>query len=192
MNRKEFDSLSIELQINYINTQLDEGKSLNMILKEIGIPKSTFRDRATRYGYKLDLEKRQYFLITNVINHEEQNKSNTIANNEEHRIINTKESNESMCKSITNVNNNYNSIEKVISEMQQQLNEVYNWYLKEKNIIEKEELKITKFKGEAENRTYKIYPDVLKAFNKFCKEHKQYKVQDIISQAILEFIKKYE
>lgn len=76
--------------------------------------------------------------------------------------------------------------------LRQQLDEVYSWYEKQKGIIEKDELKINKFKGEPENRTYKIYPEVLKAFNKFCKEHRQYKVQDLISQALWEFIKKYE
>lgn len=192
MNREEFDSLSIELQINYINTQLREGKSLNKILAEIGIPKSTFRDRAARYNYKFDQEKRNYFLVTNEKIDFNNDKSNEYIHSKNISIVNTNKPKDITYKDITTINNNYTGIEKVIKEIQEQLNEVYNWYLKEKNVIEKEELRITKFKGEAVNRTYKIYPEVLKAFNKFCKEHKQYKVQDIISQAIWEFIKKYE
>lgn len=57
MDRNKFDSLTIQEQINYVNTKLDEGNSLNNVLKEIGIPKTTFRDRATKYGYKFDKEK---------------------------------------------------------------------------------------------------------------------------------------
>lgn len=40
-------------------------------------------------------------------------------------------------------------------------------------------------------RHYRIYNDVHKEFKAFCKSHKQYKVQDIISSAIKEYLDKY-
>ena len=38
---------------------------------------------------------------------------------------------------------------------------------------------------------YRIYKDIQEEFKAFCKEHKQYKVQDIISSAIKEYLDKY-
>ena len=47
-------------------------------------------------------------------------------------------------------------------------------------------------KLEAVSRAYKFYPDVQKDFIDFCKKHKQYKSQDIICQALKEFMESYK
>lgn len=77
-------------------------------------------------------------------------------------------------------------------EINGKLDEVYSWYSKEKNLIEQEELKINKFEGNPINRTFKLYPHIQNQFKKFCEEHNTYKVQDIISQALYEFMIKYK
>lgn len=38
---------------------------------------------------------------------------------------------------------------------------------------------------------YRIYTDIQEEFKKFCKDNRQYKVQDIISSAIREYLDKY-
>ena len=77
------------------------------------------------------------------------------------------------------------------------LNELYEWYLTSKNVNSKdvinlEKLEIADFDGELITRSFKIYKDVQQKFTKFCKRNNKYKVQDILSQAIIEFLDKYD
>lgn len=55
---------------------------------------------------------------------------------------------------------------------------------KEFNVIE-----IKKFEGETVSRCYRLYEDVQKEFSKFCKANSNYKVQDILSMALYEYMK---
>ncbi|MDV9712530.1 hypothetical protein RHG40_20575, partial [Clostridioides difficile] len=80
------------------------------------------------------------------------------------------------------------------NEMDIKLNEVYSWYKSQSSlkVVEADKLKINDFKGDTVTRSYKIYEDVQKDFVAFCEANKKYKVQDIISQALFEFIEKYK
>ncbi|MBU5482925.1 hypothetical protein KQI86_01220 [Clostridium sp. MSJ-11] len=60
------------------------------------------------------------------------------------------------------------------------------------NIIEIQELKIRNFDGELKVKNIKVYNEVLNRFNAFVDSHKELKQQDIISQALWEFLSKYE
>ena len=55
---------------------------------------------------------------------------------------------------------------------------------KEFNAIE-----IKKFDGKTVSRCYRVYEDIQKEFSKFCKENSNYKVQDILSMALYEYMK---
>lgn len=48
------------------------------------------------------------------------------------------------------------------------------------------------FEGKPEPRSYKMYPNVIEALNRFTETHPQYRTQDIVCAAVLEFIEKYE
>ena len=52
-------------------------------------------------------------------------------------------------------------------------------------------LNIDNFEGKVVTRSYKIYEDVQKEFAEFCASSK-YRVQDILTQAIKEFLEKYK
>ena len=51
------------------------------------------------------------------------------------------------------------------------------------------ELNIKKFEGKTVSRCYRLYEEVQKEFSKFCKENSNYKVQDILSMALYDYMK---
>ncbi|MEG1142765.1 MAG: hypothetical protein RSE41_10065, partial [Clostridia bacterium] len=73
------------------------------------------------------------------------------------------------------------------------LNEMYEWYkLKSSNnVVEHKKLIIEDFEGDVVVRSYKVYEPIQKEFAEFCKGNK-YKVQDILSQAIKNFLEEYK
>lgn len=76
-----------------------------------------------------------------------------------------------------------------LKQMYLKFNEVYEWYKLQTNQSTKN-LKIDEFKGNPVSRSYKVYPDIQLEFKMFCEEHRQYKVQDLVSQAFKDFIEK--
>lgn len=50
-------------------------------------------------------------------------------------------------------------------------------------------INIKNFEGKTVSRCYRLYENVQKEFSKFCKENSNYKVQDILSMAIYEYMK---
>ena len=76
--------------------------------------------------------------------------------------------------------------------MNDKLNEVYNWYELQNKVVEKIELRIDPNNNDTVTRSFKVYEDVYKDFLKLSKKHSTYKIQDLISQAIKEFVDKYK
>ena len=54
------------------------------------------------------------------------------------------------------------------------------------------QINIKRFEGETVSRCYRLYVEVQKEFSKFCKENSNYKVQDILSMALYEYMKNNE
>lgn len=178
MDRKTFDQLEIIEQINHINEHLNQNNSLTKIAKDIGIGRSTVSERFKKEGYIFDKKDNNYIYSTKVIIKE---KSIPVKQKEHHENNN-----------VVSADNNYFYLIKVIEDMKGQLNEVYGWYENQRNVIDPIELKMNKFDGEPINRTFKIYPEVQEEFKDFCTKHKEYKVQDVISQALYEFMQRYK
>ena len=81
-----------------------------------------------------------------------------------------------------------------IAGLKNKINEMLSWYeTKHKNVIETPELKLSKrhFTGEITVKSFRIYTDIIKKFEVFANKHSQYKTQDLVSQALLEFAEKY-
>lgn len=53
------------------------------------------------------------------------------------------------------------------------------------------ELELLDFTDDTVTRAYRIYENVQKDFKIFCKKHSEYKVQDIMSTALVEFMNKH-
>ena len=56
----------------------------------------------------------------------------------------------------------------------------------------KNKLVIDDFEGNVISRTFKIYEPIQKEFVEFCNANNKYKIQDIISQFIKEWLEKYK
>lgn len=83
-----------------------------------------------------------------------------------------------------------------VLSMVENLKYLSNNIQKIKNIIEveKEEfITLTVDRTEvAEQSNYRVYSSVRRDFKKFCEQHKEYKVQELVSQALKDFMDKYK
>ncbi len=88
---------------------------------------------------------------------------------------------------------NFKALEEILN-MKSKMAEVIDWYEKKhKNVIEIPELKINAraLHGGLVLKTFKLYESAIKKIIDFIEKHPQYKQQDIISQALIEFAERY-
>lgn len=159
MRKDDFNKLNLKEQIDFINKNLDS-KTLTEISKEIKISRSTIRKRFLKQGYIFDKNKNKYIYSSEA---------------------NNKTQEEYIC------NNNTNVLEEKIKVLELKIEAIeseLNNKNKEFNAIE-----IKKFEGKTVSRCYRIYEDIQKEFSKFCKENSNYKMQDILSTALYEYMK---
>ena len=177
MDRIEFDKLDVLNQISYINKELTINKTLTNICKSIGIGRSTIRDRFKSNGYEFNKDSKQYESIVEII---EKDIPKFKSSN---KVVETEKSNKQVLEEIIL---NY-------SEMNNKLNEMYDWYKLQSSekVVEDKMLIIDDFEGKVVTRSYKLYEPIQKEFAEFCKRNK-FKVQDLLSQALTEFLNKYK
>lgn len=194
MNKTEFNNLEVLEQIEYINKSLLEGNTLTNICKSIGIGRSTIRDRFKKVSYEYNKSINQYESIVEIIEAETiapagankpikedikpfvQESSNLVVGTELYK------NNEILINMINNYDDNLSK-----------LNELYDWYkLQSSNkVVQTEKFKVDDFEGDIVVRSYKLYEPIQREFLEFCKKNNKYKVQDILSQALKEFLDKY-
>lgn len=186
MNKEEFNKLDVMEQIEFINKKLKEGYSLTRLDKENMISsRKTISSRFKKVGYELNKDTNQYEHIVDVVE----------VVNPMDEIAITSEPIETSSKFVVRgdqVNNK--ALEELIlnySDMSSRLDEVYKWYQESSNKVVTGDLTIDNFEGKVVTRSYKIYEDIQKEFAEFCASSK-YRVQDLVSQAIKEFLEKYK
>lgn len=213
MIKETFNKLEVLEQLEYINNELLKGESLRSISEKLSMSKTTIRDRFKKTGYIYSAETKQYYRdITINVQHqitlEEHAKTveqateptNEVIQNDndsisEVAIIEKKINNPLELQEYIDFKNTLSDVKELL-EMKDQLKEVIQSYNKNKNIIdilEIQELKIdmSKFEGDTKGRLIKIYSNVNDAWMEFCKVHNQFKMQDLYSMALLEYIDKY-
>ena len=190
MNKTEFNSLEVLEQIEYINKSLLEGNTLTNVCKTIGIGRSTIRDRFKKVSYEYNKSINQYESIVEIIEAE------TIAPAGANKPI--KEDIKPVIQQSSNLvvgtdNEILTSLINNYDDMNNKLNEMYNWYkLQSSNkVVQTEKFKVDDFEGDIVVRSYKLYEPIQKDFLEFCKRNNKYKVQDVLSQALKEFLDKY-
>jgi hypothetical protein len=77
------------------------------------------------------------------------------------------------------------------------IKELLEWYKQTKpneNIIEIPQINLdkNKLRGEIKTRSFKIYQQVLEDFKKYCERHGEFKQQDLLSMALIEYMDKYK
>ena len=191
MNKTEFNKLDVMEQIEYINSQLIEGNTLTNVCKSIGIGRSTIRDRFEKVSYKYNKSINQYESIIEIIEAETiapaganepiKEDIKPIVQESSNLVVGTDN------EILTSLINNYD-------DMNNKLNEMYNWYkLQSSNkVVQTEKFKVDDFEGDIVVRSYKLYEPIQKDFLEFCKRNNKYKVQDILSQFIKEGLEKYK
>ncbi len=180
---KEFDKLSIDNQVKFINRELKKYKEISVtkLCKKHGINKSTIISKFTTKGYKYNAELRCYTKDILIQNNNKNIKPKEIEVSKKDNLIELQDIKEL----------------KELLEMKEQLKDIIQEYNKNKNIIdvpEKPELKVDKdkFEGELKGRLIKVYNNINNDWIKFCKRNNQFKMQDLYSLALLEFINKYK
>ena len=187
MDKNIFNKLSIKEQVRFINNELSKNKSIRGITEEIGIAKSTLRDRFKRNNYIYDKEFNLYKSIENI------NKYDMTAYSDGSKHDgDIKKSTAEIEKGIANISRKTGS-EALESEID--INTLYKLYkgLEKRieaieHIRENDSIDIIQFDDTAINRTYRVYESVQAEFKAFCKKHSKYTVTDIISTALYEYM----
>lgn len=187
----DFNKLSIEKQIEFINNELkkDSNISVTKLCKKYGLKKNTIVSRFTKLGYKYNSDIRQYIKSNQVI----QNNNKSINNN---KIEVSKNNNSKELQEFKELKTTLAEVKELL-DMKEELKEVIQHYNKSKNIIdvpEQVELRIDKdkFNGELKGRLIKVYDNINNDWIKFCKKNNQFKMQDLYSMALLEYMEKYK
>ena len=189
MNSTDFKELDIESKVKYVNELLQQGDSVDNIRTTLGIGKNYIANTFAKGGYKLNRNINQYIKGDNVVT----NTTNIVKQNikpsepkKETNNINTKDS-------------YYKALEGQIKDLQKQINLINN-RLDNNSITTIVVTDTTSIihssidsydRNDTKSSHYRIYTDIQEEFKKFCKDNRQYKVQDIISSAIKEYLDKY-
>lgn len=197
--REDFRVLSLEDQVKLVNWYLMQGKSMLDIFKRENIiegDESSVRKKFVKNGYKHDKQLNQYVKCEEVQVHKKNTKVHS-STQKVHKEIEPKDIDKSLVhEESTNVYMTQEILELVKSQQvwQQRMSEIWDWYSTQKNVVEPIELKISreKFGSEVAAKTFRVHKSVLLEFLQFSDEHGEYKQQDLVSQALLEFIQKYK
>ena len=189
MSGNEFKDLDIESKVKYVNELLQQGGSVDNIRTTLGIGKNYIANTFAKDGYKLNRNINQYIkcddVVTNTTNVVKQNIKPSEPKKETNNI-NTKDS-------------YYKALEGQIKDIQKQINLINN-RLDNNSITTNVVTDTTSIihssidsydRNDTTSSHYRIYKDIQEEFKKFCKDNRQYKVQDIISSAIKEYLDKY-
>lgn len=178
MTKDEFNSLDSVEQVEYINNQLENNNSVTSVCKILGIGRSTIRDRFKKinYIYSKELNKYIYNNCNTDVNIEKVDKNaQTTASNTDGCIVKIPDSTQ-LQENILNIAKEYDT-----------LIEMLEMYKKNKKILSNNII-IDLDNEETSLTTVRINTDVLKMFNQFCIDHKEFKKVDLLSMAIKEYI----
>lgn len=195
MDKDNFNSLTIDEQVKSFNGLLVES-SIRKVCQALNIGKTTIRDRFKKHGYIFRHELNQYVKEENVVGDDKEIKINknlsSIDQQERESNINLPESKKNQEKAyLGDMKKFYSDVQELL-ELKEDIKALLQREKMQPNIVEIPELKINNFEGELQSKSIKIYSEVLKEFNTFMEEHKGLKQQDVISQALWEFLKKYK
>lgn len=186
MDKEEFNNLDIKEQVEYFNGKIKELGSSSAASRSIGYKdESTIRKRFKAKGYKMNAEKTAYILFDNATANKVNTNKSIITPKSETKVLN-KNIPENLVKEIEEFKSLKNDIKEML-EWRENFKEVAATYEDTEIKIDAQRLK----NEDAITRGIKIYPSVFIEFKKFCTEHKEYRMQDLISMALLEYIRNH-
>ena len=173
MDKQQFNNLEVLEQIKYINRQL-EFKSLRKICESIGIKKKAVNDKFKDVGYTL------------------------VGNQYIATDTDTKKANNNNSKTVENTNNisitieQYNSLEKRIKDIEKKLHTLSNNDTTNTQQKQNNDKEIKFYKNVSVVRAYRVDTEVQQRFKEYCSKNNQYKISDIISTALENFLNEYD
>ena len=177
-----FLKMQIQDQVEYLNKRLQTGMRVPEIRKEIGIGEKKLQKIINENGYKYNQKNNRYESSSKVI-YESSAEVNTIEVPGATGFMNIDN------KLLLNIINELNDVK----QMNTKVVEMYDWYEKQRNVIEPPQLIIEPRKNTSTTvKSYKIYCETEKEFQVLCKKYSHLKVQDLVSKALDEFIEKYK
>lgn len=208
MSFDELIKLDIHEQINYLNNGLNKGLSVKQIRESLGVGEKKLQKYLKSINYKYDQKIKNYILVTKVSDTVEGSERVSDYNNNQLVVkdktkVNIKPVEDERVNplpveftdydKLINMLNTYQEMSKRIEQLDK-YEEMLQWYELQKSVIDvtPPKLEIPPTDAEPVTRSFKIYPDVNEAFKKFCSKNDNYKVQDIISFAIKEFLERYD
>ena len=205
MSYEELIKLKEQEQINYLNTMLNRGLSVKEIRDSLGVGEKKLQKHLKSINYKYDQKIKNYILVAKV-----SGRSEEVSNYNNNQLV-VKDKTKANIKSVEaqeinplpvelrdydkliNMVNTYQEMSKRMEQLDK-YEEMLQWYELQKSVIDvtPPKLDIPPTDADPVTRSFKIYPDVNNDFKKFCSKNDNYKVQDIISFAIKEFLEKYD
>lgn len=191
MNKDKFNKLEILEQIDFINSKIQYNNSITAVCKEIGVGRSTIRDRFKKanYSYSKNLNKYVYIEPTEVSKELENNnsrntsviynKSNTSSAEDNPVLTVLEKSNKDFQNNIIDLVNNYDVLKEII-----ELHRCNTSVIKQQIIIDLDN-------SENKLTTLRVNTSILDKFNEFCKQNKQFTKVDLISQALKDFMESH-
>lgn len=182
------------MDINYINDLLDKGKTVKEIRKILDISEKKFQKEIKELGYKYNQKLKQYEYITtddkSMINVSkvttDSKKQNIILSDDKGMTINI---HQDLKSNIINLANDYDKIQ-----------EVLNWFENRSDdssmteVIEviNQGIKINLPKSETTRTTIRINKATWDKFDKFAQENKEFNKQDLIAQALENYMDSFK
>lgn len=182
----DIKELSIEQLVVYVNQELANGRTMRDIeTNDFKVNDRVIVKRLTRRGYKrVGNEFKQS--ITNVIQKDKESKVKVVQKSNKDIKPDKNKGMQKYNQSISN--------EKLMElvELIDPIKEMLDDYNRNKNIVDVNSIELKpKAVTEVKQKLFKIDINVLKQWEEFVSRHKEYKVQQLISLALEEFIEKY-
>lgn len=180
------------MDINYINNLLQEGKSVKDIRIILGIGEKLFQKQIKQLGYRYNQKIKQYEPFTGTGVSPIAKENSIVSNKNDKSMIFDIQieglDKETFKNNIIDLAANYERIKNLLDDY-----EHTNSIHVQSEILEVNTgIKIDNPEGEVERTTVRISKDILNKWNKFCDENKQFSKKDLLGQAMIEFIQKYD
>ena len=214
MNKIQFNTLKLKEQIQYFNERIkDIGNNAN-VCKELNINESTIRTRFNKHGYKLNKDRTAYVYLdnttvnknkfnNNIAKSNKNNRNNIIVKKEDRVNEYSKSTNNHSNITVNHPNNEIDNrdITKVIKEIKDIISikddilEIVKLYNQGKLVFNNKHIQIDKNRikdTKGITKAIKIYPGILDEFKGFCNKYSEFKIMDLLSMAMIEYMDKYD
>jgi len=195
---EELIELEVKEQIDYLNRKLDERLTVSKIREVLGIGEKKLQKHLKSINYKFDPKSKNYIVVTEVAEGLEKVKNykdNHLVVKGNAKPVGTKSEANTLPVEFTDYDKLINMVNtyQEMSKKMEQMDEMLQWYEMQKSVIDitPPKLEIPPSNEEVISRSFKVEADIYNDFSEFCKKNNNYKVQQIISHALREFLNKY-